>query len=231
MKRLCSFVLAMIIILSGPLSYAGSGVKLLSVEIGARPSGMGGAFTAVSNDPYSGAYNPASPCGIGPLAASVGYNSYWENIRLENVYASFEKKSITYSAGVNFAVVDDIQGRGNTATSTYYPFDAHDISFKTGLSMKLDKNIAVGFMAGWIFEKIESYRGSAFNIDIGLLAQLTSKLNIGLAGMNLGPKMQIREEKYQLPYAFRAGAVYKLTKFLPVLDFVIQDDDFHAHLG
>ncbi len=210
--------------------WALSGLKLLTVEAGARPAGMGGAFTAVAGDPYSAAYNPAAGYKIGPLAASIGYNTYWQNTRIETGYMSFEKKGICYMTGVQFAVISNLQGRTGP-TSDYYPFDAHDVAIRTGASFKVDKDVIFGFMLGWVFEKIDQYRGSAFAVDLGLMTTPIEKLNVGLAIQNLGSKLMIREEKYKLPTTFRAGASYRMNKFMPVVDAVILDDKFHTHLG
>lgn len=218
-------------LISVPPIFGQTGLDLLMVEAGARPSGMGGAFTAVVQDPYSAGYNPAAAFGIGSLAASIGHNTYWENIRIETGYLSFQKKSITFSTGVQFAVDGNLQGRGLTPTSDYTAFDAHDISFKTGVSFEVDKDVVFGFMLGWMFEKIENFHGSAFNADIGLLTRPLTDLNVGFAVLNLGQKMKIREEEYKLPTAFRAGVSYRFARFLPAADIVIQDDDFHLHLG
>lgn len=212
-------------------AFAFTGMSLLAVEPGARPSGMGGAFTAVTLDPYSAAYNPAASYGIGPLAGSLGHNAYWQNIRIETAYLAFQKRAIAFATGIQFAVDGDIQGRGETPSSDYDPFDAHDVALKMGAAFRVDKDVIFGVMLGWIFEKIERYRGSAFCADLGLLTQPTSRLNVGLAVTNLGGKMQLREEEFSPPTAVRVGASYKFEKFLSAADIVMQDDDFHMHLG
>ena len=222
-------IIVLSVCVSAPV-WALSGLKLLTVEAGARPAGMGGAFTAVAEDPYSAAYNPAAGYKIGPLAASVGYNSYWQNISIQTGYLAFEKKEITYMTGIQFAAVSNLQGR-TEPTSDYYPFDAHDVAIKAGAAFRVDKDVVFGFMVGWLFEKIEQYRGSTFSADLGLMTTPLDKLDVGFAVLNLGSKMMIREEKYKLPTTFRAGASYQFKNFLPAADIVVQDDKLHTHLG
>jgi predicted porin len=207
-----------------------SGLRLLAVEAGARPVGMGGAFASVASDPYSMAYNPAAAYKKGPLAVSAGYNSYWQNIKIQTAYLSFEKKAITYSVGFQYGAVSNLEGR-TAPSSDYYPFDAHDISLKTGASFRIDKDLVFGFALGWIFEKIESYRGSVLSADLGILATPIEKLNLGISALNLGSKMSIRKEKYSIPKMFRVGLSYEFKEFLPVVDLVIQDDKTHLHAG
>jgi opacity protein-like surface antigen len=230
MKKSIVIAAIMIVIIASSAS-ALTGVKLLTVEPGARPTGMGGAFTAVSADPYSSAFNPASSYGIGPLAGSFGHNTYWDNIGIETGYLSFRKKAITYSAGIQYASAGDLQGRGEIPSSDYYEFGAYDVMLKMGAAFRVDKDIIFGFMFGWIYEKIEQYYGSSFNADFGLLAHPINNVDFGLAIQNLGGKMKIREEEYDLPRAIRAGIAYKNNSLLAAGDVVIQDDDTHLHLG
>ena len=230
MRRKLFYLTLILFFVSVANLYAASGLKLLTVEAGARPSGMGGAFVSITADPYSTAYNPAASYGVGPLTGGLGYNTYWENIRIETGYISFEKKSIVFSTGVQFAVVSDLQGR-QTPTSDYYPFDAHDVSIKTGAAFRVDKDVIFGLMFGWMFEKIDTYRGDAFSLDLGLLTQPYPNLNAGIAVQNLGSKIKLRSEEYSLPTTFRTGYSYKYRKFLLATDIVVLDDDFYFHLG
>jgi hypothetical protein len=216
-------------IISGP-AYGLSGLRLLAVEVGARPVGMGGAFASIAADPYSAAYNPAAGYRTGPLAASLGYCKYWQNINIPNLSLSFEKKSITYAIDVQYGAVSDIQGR-TSPTSDYYPFDSHDFSLKAGASFKIDEDITFGFMAGWMFEKIEIYRGSGACFDLGLLATPFDKVGLGLSALNLGPKIKLRDEEFSLPTAYRAGVSYAIKNFLPAADLVVADDELRAHFG
>ena len=108
-------------LISVPPIFGQTGLDLLMVEAGARPSGMGGAFTAVVQDPYSAGYNPAAAFGIGPLAASIGHNTYWENVRIETGYLSFQKKSITFSTASVFTFTNAVTG--STLTVTVAPAD------------------------------------------------------------------------------------------------------------
>ncbi|MEW6014118.1 MAG: PorV/PorQ family protein [Candidatus Zixiibacteriota bacterium] len=230
MRKLSLLLIFLLTLTLASQSDAASGLKLLTVDAGARPSGMGGAFVSITADPYSTAYNPAASFGVGPLTGSLGYNTYWENVRIETGYISFEKKSIVFSTGVQFAVVSDLQGR-QTPTSEFYPFDAHDVSIKTGAAFRVDKDVVFGFMLGWLFEKIDVYRGNAFCLDLGLLTQPYSNLNAGLAVQNLGSKIKLREEEIDLPTTFRAGLSYRYRQMLPAADIVVLDDEFHLHLG
>lgn len=219
---LCAFV--------GTSAYALSGLTMMAVEAGARPVGMGGAFTAITADPYSAAYNPSATWGITALAGSFGYNTHWENTRIETGYLTFEKRSVTITAGIQFAAVDKLEGR-TEATADYIEFSAHDVSLKLGAAFELEKNYILGFSLGWMYEKIDVYDGSAFNFDLGLLMQPHQDLNIGLAVLNFGSTMKIREESYDLPTSYRGGISYKFNRFISAVDLVSKHGDIHLHFG
>jgi hypothetical protein len=206
------------------------GVKMLSVEHGARAIGMGGAYTSISADPFSAAYNPAAVRGITKLSGSFGYNSYWGNSRIEDGYVAFEKRGVTFSAGVQFAAVDDMEKR-TIASDDYLPFDAHDVSFKIGVAFELEKNYYLGFAIGWINEKIDHYSDFAFNFDIGLLVHAYPGLNVGVAILNYGSTLRLREESYDLPTSYRAGISYTYKTLTGAVDVVRLDGDLYTHLG
>ncbi len=206
------------------------GLKLLTAEAGARAVGMGGAFSAVPADPYSAAYNPAATWGINTVEGSFGHNTYWENIRIETGYMSFYKRATVVTAGVQFASIDNIEGR-IAPTEDFYEFAAHDVSIKVGAAFELEPKYILGFSLGWMYEKIDVDAGSAFNFDLGLLMQPSPDLNIGLAVQNFGSTMKLRDESYDIPTTYRGGISYIYHDFMPSLDVVLLDSDYYFHFG
>jgi hypothetical protein len=206
------------------------GVKMLTAEQGARAIGMGGAYTSISADPISAAYNPAAVRGVTKLSGSFGYNSYWENSRIESGYIAFEKRAVTISAGVQFAAIDNMQGR-LIADDDFFEFDAHDMNLKVGAAFELEPNYYLGFAVGWINEKIEHYSDFAFNFDLGLLIQAYPDLYIGLAVLNYGSTIQLGEEPYDLPTTYRGGVSYTRYNVTGAIDVVRLDGDIYTHIG
>lgn len=231
MKRLLFNTALSSLLLAGSSVCAQTGLKMLANEVGARPVGMGGAFTSIAADPYSAVCNPSATWGITRLSGSFGYNTHWANSRIESGYLSFQKKSAVITAGVVFAAVDDLEGRGDVPTEDFIAFSAHDVSFKVGASFELEENYFLGFNLGWMYEKIDTYDGSAVNFDLGLLMTPYENLNAGLAVLNFGSTMKIREESYDLPTAYRGGASYRYRQFTAAADIVNLDGDTHLHLG
>ncbi|MBN2226367.1 MAG: PorV/PorQ family protein [candidate division Zixibacteria bacterium] len=232
------FGITVIGILAAVPVHALSGLRLMTVECGARPVGMGGAFTAVIRDPYSFGYNPAAVHGVVGLNGSLGHNTHWENVNIESGYLAFAKKDVTFGFGLKFGAVDDLQGRNDSIPSSdYIPFDAQDIAIKGGASYAFTEKLTLGFGLGYMFEKIESYRGSAFNFDLGLLFNARPDLTVGVAVLNIGSGIELRRESYDIPTTVRAGAAYTYDNLMASADVVMFDDDaeegmdLRGHLG
>ncbi|UCD93784.1 MAG: PorV/PorQ family protein [Candidatus Zixiibacteriota bacterium] len=230
MKSIIFLFVIVLVLLTGLPAESTVGLKMLSAEAGARAVGMGGAFSAVPGDPYSAAYNPAATWGVEGISGSFGYNTYWENTRIETGYISFFKRAAVITAGVQFAAVDDMEGR-TAFTEDFYPFSAHDISFKLGASFELDKNYYLGFSLGWIMEKIDQYDGSAVNFDMGLLVQPRENLNIGFAVVNFGGTVKLLSESVDLPTTYRGGVSYAYRQFNTAADLAMLDGDIYVHFG
>lgn len=215
------------------------GLAMMKVEHSARSAGMGSAVTSISGDPSLIVFNPALMAGVANFKASFGHTFYWENIRLESGFFAMNlSKKLALHGGLRFAAIDKLEGRGATPTSEPTTnFDAHDISVKAGLSWQLNEKIKAGLALGWFIQKIEVYRGSAFNVDLGLHATLSEKLQVGLSALNLGSDFNLENSglvgsrDISLPAALRAGGSYKYDRYLFASDIVVSDDEAHLHLG
>lgn len=214
------------------------GLALMKVEHGARPTGMGGAFVAVTEDPNGVVYNPASITALTGFAASFGHTAYWENVRLESGYFAKSMTERTFlHGGIRFAAVDEIEQRTFPTSEPESYFEAHDASFKLGLSRRISSKVTVGASAGWYLEKIEAWRGWAFNVDLGVLVALTENAALGASAVNLGSDFTLSKtgsessREISLPTAYSIGSSYKYNRYLGAADIVYLDDEAHLHLG
>jgi hypothetical protein len=235
--------LGAVLILILSLVWAGSvcaddGLSLMKVEAGARAAGMGAAFTSIAGDPYSSMYNPAGAASVKQFIASFGHTSYWENIRLETGYfAAPLSKNVALHGGVRWANLGELQLRTSPTTTPDAIADANDVSFKAGLSYKVDDKIYAGMSLGWFLENIESYRGSAFNLDFGALVIPSDDVTFGVSIANLGSKFNltkagaVESRDITLPTTYRVGISYTHSRYLGAADAVIVDNKAHIHLG
>ncbi len=234
-----SLILILIIGIAFTVSAARAqdGLALMKVEVGARPAAMGGAFVSVQGDPMSAVYNPAGATGTSKFSASFGHIEYWDNIRLETGYFSARSTNRLFlHGGIKYAAVSDLERRVDP-TSQADLFSAHDVSFKGGLAYRITDKISAGFGIGWFVEKIESYRGSAFNADFGIIAAVRPGLNLGASMTNFGSDFRLgfpggqTSEYISLPTTYRVGGSYRFKDYLGAMDIVVLDDKAHAHFG
>jgi hypothetical protein len=226
-------------VLTSAASYAQDGLALMKVEAGARSAGMAGAFVSIPGDPNSVFYNPAGAFGTDRFRASFGHNTYWENVRLETGYAiSNLTDRLWVHGGIRYAAVSDLESRFAPTSDPEAYFDAHDASLKGGFTYRITPKLAAGLSAGWFIEKIDAYRGSVFNVDLGALYRVTPEVNLGAAVTNLGPDFSLsvgggREgtEDISIPTTYRAGGSYRYDRYLGAADVVIVDDKAHLHIG
>ncbi|MEA2031835.1 MAG: PorV/PorQ family protein [candidate division Zixibacteria bacterium] len=233
-------ILAIIVVLMLTFStvWANDGLFLLKVETGARPSGMGRAFTAISHTPDASPYNPAGMAGVSNFTVSLGHTFYWENIRMEAAHFAMGLSPKVYvHGGIRYAVVDELEKRDSPSELPDGMFDMHDISFKGGLAFQITDRLATGFGIGWIIEKNEAWRGSVFNIDYGIQARASEYLQFGASVINIGSDFKLTKNAgnesrpISLPSTYRIGASYHRDRYFGATDIVYVDDKLHLHLG
>ena len=214
------------------------GLALMKVEHSARAAGMGGAYVTQIASSDAAVYNPASAAGVVGFSVALGHTSYWENIRIESGFfvGRLNPKWVIHG-GIRFAGVDDLQARRSPTTIPDAIFEARDISFKSGLAYAATDKLSLGFAFGWFLEKIEAWRGSAFNLDLGAHYLLNERTQLGASITNLGSSFQLTKQGHvssrdiTLPTTYRLGGKYAWSRYTAVSDLVIVDDDLHLHVG
>lgn len=238
MRLLSCVILAVLLTTSAGIGETVDGLAMMKIEPGARSSGMGGAFVSIGGDPFAPPYNPASASLADKFRISFGHIEYWENVRLETGYfVSPLKGRFSVHGGIRYASLGKIEVRSIPSADPDAIADVNDISFKAGLAYRISDKIAAGFGAGWFMEKIEAWRGTALNFDLGLLATPTPQLALGASVANLGSDFRLEKtgiigsRDISLPVTYRVGGSYRYQRFLGALDFVVLDNELHAHLG
>ncbi len=240
MRRTASTIVYALLgtLIIGAHVFAQDGLSLMKVEPSARASGMAGAFVSIGGDPNSTAYNPAGAISKSEFQASFGHNQYWDNARIETGYFALRfSPKVFWHGGLRFATISDIQARQIPSSSPENLFESSDFSVKSGVSVQLRPNIALGASIGWFVEKIDVWRGSAFNLDLGALVTLPHQWTVGGAVQNLGGKFrlenagEIGSRDISLPLTYRLGLSRLYNSYRAAADLVVLDDNAHLHLG
>ena len=169
--------------------------QFLKIGAGARAIGMGGTYTAISNDIYSVYYNPAgvaNTTGTGQVAfnhadwlASINYDFAALSINLPEFGTLFFSLTSLSVPEDKVRTFDFPEGDGRV-------WDASSLAIGAGFAKKLTENFAIGFHAKFIREAIWNTSASGFAIDVGTYYVTPfNDLVIGASISNFGSKMQL----------------------------------------
>ncbi len=212
--------------------------QFLSINQGARASGMGSAYVAVSDDPTAIYWNPAGLAKVSGGAVVFDYVNWIAGINYNYVAASYNVGSYG-TLGISFLssniedmkvrTIQDPEGTGET-------FGVSDVMFSVAYAINLTDNFAIGFNPKFINQKIWRTNATAFAIDMGV-QYITPFDGIVLAMSisNFGTKMKLdgtsalvlydpdknstgnndripaylQTDEWELPLNFRVGIAYK----------------------
>jgi len=212
--------------------------NFLKIQIGARPTAMGGAFTGVADDESSLYYNPAGITGLEGKRFIAGYHN---NIfDMQSGFMGYihplaeDKKVAVYVSYLNYGEFIRTDDNGVTDGT----FGGSDILFAASYAMRAKPNMSIGGTIKIIYEKLDAYSATGFAIDLGAKYSFDyGRTNVGVMVQNLGSQLGSYVEDGEtnpLPLYIKAGGSQRL-KGLPVLiagDIVLPtDNDPYFALG
>jgi long-subunit fatty acid transport protein len=198
--------------------------QFLEIGMGARATGMGEAFTTVSDDAGSSFWNPAGlvdlekrsfflaynkwPADISLGAVSVAWNlGNWGVVGVNSVFINTDDMAIT--------TIDDPEGlSGQTFGISNYTFGLSYARFLTN-------RLSIGATLKMVHEKYWDYGYDTWAVDLGTIYRTGFRgLKIGMSILHFGQEIQFDGnyidysddkksksfEKYSLPINFRVGA-------------------------
>ena len=223
----------------GVKKIAQTGMKWVSIPIGARGIALGSAFTAYSGDASAIFWNPA---GLGMLEGGSWFLSQtrWiAGITVNSAAISYKTKRMgTFGVSISAVSWGDFHGTERAPTSAGYKdtgiFSPTSWSFGIGYGFRVSNQFSIGAHVKYLYEKLgtamegtmnspSTFVGemSLFALDIGTLYYTGFKdLRIGMSLKNFSEEKTYRAESFPLPLTFKFGVAMNLYQFL-------QDDSPH----
>lgn len=228
-------ILLLILIIQPILLYSGggkTGATFLKISPGARPAGMGGAYTALTGDLNCLYYNPA---GIGVISRpQIGamHTEWISDIRYDFAAGVFNVREGVIGISATLLTMGEMEGRGANREETE-DFTATDFAVQLSYAKSLSNSNLLGGSLKFIRQKIEDETANGIAVDIGLQRKITDSLNFGVTVRNLGPKMKFIQEGYNLPLTLGIGTGLTIGGVTLALDanYEIIDENLKLSFG
>ncbi len=169
--------------------------QVLKLNVGPRAIGMGGAFTAVSDDITALYWNPGGTASIVSNEAFFNHTALYADIRHD--FAAFATNlSGLGTVGVFASVLsmDEMAVRTiENPEGTGEFFDYSTLVLGLNYSRFLTENFAIGFNVKYISENLWHMNATGLAVDIGTLYKIPvmNELRIAASISNFGTKMQL----------------------------------------
>jgi len=185
----------------------------LNLPVGARAAGMGGAYSAVSDDASAVYWNPAGLVQIPKLSAIFMRAQYFEDISYQ--YAAYAQRLGYDSVLAGSVMLTDIGSITNTDVSgnTLGAFTPRDQVFTLSYSKAIlefsdkDMDVSMGVSAKYIKSTIVD-SAHAYAGDIGLMTYNFADIpyRLSVTATNMGGGLKYDTESNPLPLTFKMGA-------------------------
>ena len=177
--------------------------KFLSIGIGAKANGMGGAYSSIADDATALYWNPAGIASINEYQTYFSHTSLFADINLNFVGFVIPAGALG-NIGLSVTTLD----YGEMEVTTEYnpdgtgeTFSAGSYAFGLSLARNITEDFSIGITAKYIREDIFNSSASGFAFDIGTIFR-TPFYGIKFASSitNYGTKMQMDGQDLLVQY-------------------------------
>jgi hypothetical protein len=216
---------------SGSAGYPGA---FLRNGTGARPLGMGGAFTAVAEGAETVYYNPG---GLGYIT-NIDFTSSYKTLSLDRHFGFIAvslpiRNEATMAASWVNAGVSDVIGRGNSRQILGEIGNSSN-AFALSFGKALHERFSFGANLRYVQEKLDDLETFTIGFDMGVLGRPHEFVSLGAIIQNLGSSYRWESSKYwsegtsyeeSFPLVAKFGAAGRLLsgRLIPAIDLETSD--------
>ncbi len=193
-----------------------SGAAFLKIGTGARPTAMGGAYTALSTDINALYYNPGALSRLTQKELGATHTEWLLGTTFDFVGYAHPTANGTFGVGLTRLGTGKIEGRSAAAS-----FEASDTAYTVGYSRGVGDvllgNLSLGGNIKYLQSSIAGYSAQTVAFDLGAQHQIDGRpLSLGFSVLNIGKGMKFLDQTDPLPLTFAAGAAYRFAGTLQV---------------
>ncbi len=181
-----------------------SGADFLLMTTGARPDGMGQAFSAVADDINTLTFNPAGLGNIRLPEVGYGHESFFSDISYDFLGAAVPAGELgVLGLGYLGMGTPPFNSTADPAAATSSVMDQAFI----GAWGKSFYDFHVGAALKYIQEKVDTIQGTGFAVDLGARFRILPQLTLAGAVLNLGSGIQFSSLE-PLPLVANTGVAW-----------------------
>jgi len=190
--------------------------QFLKIGVSTRATGMGGAFTAVSDDASALYWNPAGLVELERTEVTLNSVSWPADIDLYFVGTVFRSPYLPGTFGISArALTMDPQ----IVRTIYSPlgtnryFDAGSMSYGLSYAKYFTDRFSAGFTAHFLHMGLADRSVQSLSFDFGLLYRIGIRgMTLGMMVQSLGSEFTFDERSSKLPTVFRVGLAMDLLR-------------------
>lgn len=166
----------------------------LTISVGARAMGMGGAFVSVANDASALFWNVSGISQLNQPAIIFNHSEWIADINFDYLGVTFPVPGVgTLGASFTSVNMDEMEVTNElNPEGTGVFFDVSSFAASLSFGRQLTDRFMIGFTAKYVRESIWNSSASGIAIDVGtLFITPFNGLRLGMSISNFGSKMQI----------------------------------------
>ena len=191
-----------------------AGFQFLKINIGAGPTGMGGAGVSLVDDGNAIFWNVAGITGIDRLHFSVSDNDWLVNSKIQSAVLAKRFKDNVFAVNlISFRVESFEETTIQEPYGTGRMVNAGDDLFGLAYGRNFTDKLSLGIQLKYVNEILDDYSFSNVMVDVGSLYK-TGIRNLALAFVfqHFGPDISPVNKKFRSPLLFKIGASDYLFK-------------------
>ena len=204
----------------------------LKTDSGGRAAALGGAYTALGDDSFSVFYNPAGTVYMDRSEVAVSHALWLEDMSIENVaFVHNLSPRLSLIMGVSALLSGDIKSYSADGSSAG-SFSANEMTVSGGIAYIINQRIYVAAQAKMFSQSTDDESARAVGGDAGMIYR-GDYARIAFSALNLGQKIKLGTQAFDLPRALRAGISREIIKNIKLgvdwIDYI--DSGSHAAAG